>query len=216
MLHEWFSKPDLLQFSHKRQEVMIMVTIEQVTKLREYADISYEEARAALEETDGDVLEAIVNLERSGRIHAPAGGGSYSTNTGADHTQNDHGNAQNTNASQAKDSASFGELVGRFFRWCGRIIHKGNINSLEVVRHKEKLMSVPVSVLVLLLIFIFWITIPLMIVGLFFGYSYRFAGPDLGKDKVNQTMDSVAEAAENLKKDIKGDKTDGTNPDNRG
>ena len=33
-----------------------MVTLEQVEKLRQYASISYEEAKAALEETNGDIL----------------------------------------------------------------------------------------------------------------------------------------------------------------
>lgn len=190
-----------------------MVTIEQVTKLREYADISFEEAKAALEETNGDILEAIVNLEKKGKINAPKGGGNYSTASEGDKTQQD---AAGTGAKQQpeKDSASFGELVGRFFRWCGRIIHRGNINSLEVSRNNEKLMSIPVTVLVLLLIFIFWITIPLMIIGLFFGYSYRFAGPDLGRDNVNKAMESVSEAAENFKKDVKGDKSNGTHSDN--
>lgn len=214
MLVELASKLALLQFDHiKKQEVLDMVTIEQVTKLREYADISFEEAKAALEETNGDILEAIVNLEKKGKINAPKGGGNYSTASEGDKTQQD---AAGTGAKQQpeKDSASFGELVGRFFRWCGRIIHRGNINSLEVSRNNEKLMSIPVTVLVLLLIFIFWITIPLMIIGLFFGYSYRFAGPDLGRDNVNKAMESVSEAAENFKKDVKGDKSNGTHSDN--
>lgn len=214
MLVELASKLALLQFDHiKKQEVLDMVTIEQVTKLREYADISFEEAKAALEETNGDILEAIVNLEKNGKINAPKGGGNYSTASESDKTQQE---AAGTGAKQQpeKDSASFGELVGRFFRWCGRIIHRGNINSLEVSRNNEKLMSIPVTVLVLLLIFIFWITIPLMIIGLFFGYSYRFAGPDLGRDNVNKAMESVSEAAENFKKDVKGDKSNGTHSDN--
>lgn len=214
MIVELASKLELLQFDHiKKQEVLDMVTIEQVTKLREYADISFEEAKAALEETDGDILEAIVNLEKKGKINAPRGGGNYSTASEGDKAQQE--NAGTGGAPQPeKDSASFGELVGRFFRWCGRVLHKGNINSLEVIRNNEKLMTIPVTVLVLLLLFIFWITIPLMIVGLFFGYSYRFAGPDLGRDKVNKAMESVSEAAENFKKEVKGDKSDGTHSDN--
>ena len=55
--------------------------------------------------------------------------------------------------------------------------------------------------------------IPLIIIGLFFDYRYRFAGPDLGKEHVNRAMDSVAEAADNFKHEVKGDKTDGTHTD---
>jgi hypothetical protein len=54
----------------------------------------------------------------------------------------------------------------------------------------------------------FWITIPLLIIGLFMGFRYRFNGPDLGKDSVNSAMDTAATAAENLKKSF----TEGQNP----
>jgi hypothetical protein len=64
-------------------------------------------------------------------------------------------------------------------------------------------MTVPVTVLVVLLIFTFWITVPLIIIGLFLGYRYSFAGPDLGKESVNQALDSVAQAAENIKREVK-------------
>ncbi len=80
-------------------------------------------------------------------------------------------------------------------------------------------MTVPVTVLAVLLIFTFWITVPLIIVGLFFGYRYRFAGPDLGKENVNQALDSVAKAAENFKREVKdGNERShgGEDPNNRG
>ncbi len=57
-------------------------------------------------------------------------------------------------------------------------------------------MAIPVTVLAVLLIFTFWITIPIIILGLFFGYRYMFSGPDLGKENVNRAMDSVADVAE--------------------
>ena len=40
-----------------------MVTLQQVEELRRYADITFNEAKEALEETNGDILEAIINLE---------------------------------------------------------------------------------------------------------------------------------------------------------
>ena len=190
-----------------------MVTLEQVTKLREYANISFEEAKAALEETNGDILEAIVNLEKQNKIKPPENDGSFKTDQHKKDTSESSHDEQAKQQSAEADSASFGELVGKFLRWCGHIIHKGNINSFEVLKINEKIMSVPVTVLVLLLIFAFWLIIPLLIIGLFFGYRFRFAGPDLGREKVNQAMDSVANAAESFKQDIKGDQTNGKNSD---
>ena len=51
-----------------------MVTLEQVEKLREYANISYDEAKTALENADGDILQALIELEQQGKVKAPEGG----------------------------------------------------------------------------------------------------------------------------------------------
>ncbi len=190
-----------------------MVSLEKVEKLREYANISYEEAKKILEETNGDVLEAIVKLEKENRINAPKGG--YYNSKDEKKDLNKQLSAQYDEKKENKDDgASFGELLGRFFRWCGKILNRGNKNNLIVTKGEEKIMSIPVTILVILLIFTFWITLPLLIIGLFFGYKYRFVGPDLGKENVNRAMDSVAEAAENFIKDIKGEKTNGKDSDN--
>ena len=60
----------------------------------------------------------------------------------------------------------------------------------------------PVTVLVILCLIAFWVVIPLLAVGLFFGFRYSFAGPDLGNSKVNDAMDSVGNKAEEIKKDL--------------
>ena len=44
-----------------------MEMIEKVERLREKANVSYEEAKEALEQSGGDLLDAIVLLERQGK-----------------------------------------------------------------------------------------------------------------------------------------------------
>lgn len=191
-----------------------MITLEQVEELRKRTNISYDDAKKALEETNGDILEAIINLEKQNKIDPPKGGGFYSTkNT---HQSNENNQSEGTFREEIHqtDSQSFGELMSRFFKWCGKVIDIGNRNNFEVTKDGRKINSLPVTILVLLLIFMFWLTIPMMIIGLFFGYRYSFSGPDLGKEKVNRAMDSVADVAESLKKEVKGDKTNGENSDN--
>ena len=48
-----------------------MENLEKVEKLRERAEVTYEEARAALEENNWDLLDAMVALERAGKTKAP-------------------------------------------------------------------------------------------------------------------------------------------------
>jgi len=192
-----------------------VVTLEQVEKLREKADIPYHEAKAALEKTNGDMLEAIINLEKERRIPGPEGGGYFRTRA-QQPSAGSGGDRRGWEETRADGSASFMELVGRFFRWCGKIIEKGNRNSFEINKDGNGVMAFPVTVLAVLLIFIFWIVVPLIILGLFFGYRYRFAGPDLGKERVNQAFDSAARAVEDLKREIKDNngKPGRENPDN--
>lgn len=196
-----------------------MVTLEQVEKLRERANISYDEAKEALEKTNGDILEAIINLEKENRIKEPQGGGYYSTKSEQEQVGNNSNEQSSDKTSRNNNAASFRELIVRFVRWCGKIIARGNENNFEVIKAGEKIVVIPVTILVILLLVAFWITVPILIVGLFLGYKYMFSGPDLGKENVNRAMESVAEAAENLKngvKDDKGEKSDREDFNHRG
>ena len=42
------------------------ITLERVERLREKSGLSYEEARALLERCHGDLLDALIELERQG------------------------------------------------------------------------------------------------------------------------------------------------------
>lgn len=55
-----------------------MSSAKTVEKLRERAGVSYEEAREALESTDDDVLDALILLEKKGKVSPPRVG-HYST-----------------------------------------------------------------------------------------------------------------------------------------
>ncbi|NLC53631.1 MAG: DUF4342 domain-containing protein [Firmicutes bacterium] len=202
-----------------------MVDFEQVQRLRDYAkNISYEEAKKALEEAEGDLLEAVIKLEKENKIQRPEAAGYYNSQT--EERREDDRSHSRRNKRPHNEGRSFRELVTTFLRWCRRMIHKGNINSFEVIQDDSRIITLPVTVLVLFLLFAFWVVIPLLILGIFFGYRYRFSGPDLDKPEVNQAMekvtqvtaravDSVVNAVENMAKDGDKDKdeTDGAHSD---
>jgi len=179
-----------------------MATLEQVEKLRERANVGYDEAKAALDATNGDILEALIYLEKQGKTTAPAGGGYYSS------AQNQaEGKTSAENKSKACETGeSFKDAIKRFGRFCGKVLQKGNSNTFEVLKGDVSRITFPVTVLALLLIFAFWVTIPMLVIGLFFGFRYRFIGPDLGIKPVNNAMDSAASAAESIKNSIYNEK----------
>ena len=172
-----------------------MDQFEKVEKLREKANVSYEEAKEALEANDWDILDAMVYLEKLGKVDGPKAT-SYTTN-GADNSS-----TQDSTSNSSNDT-SFGEIIGKFFDWCGKVIKKGNENSFQIERNNEKPVYIPVTVFVLLGVLFFWVIFPLLVVGLFFGFKFSFKGPDVDRKPVNDFMDKASETAENIKGDFK-------------
>ena len=73
-----------------------MIDLEKVEKLREKTGVSYEDAKEALEHSGGSLLDAIIYLEKQGKVNTPPGGGFYSDADNSGSTQDDdHHNHQN-------------------------------------------------------------------------------------------------------------------------
>jgi len=178
-----------------------MATLEQVERLREKANVSFEEAKAALEATDGDLLNALIYLEKQGKVAPPAGGGYYSSQSAAPTAEQ----AKSREQDKKHSGESFAEMMRCFGRFCGKVLDKGNNNYLEAERRGGTVFSLPVTVVVLLVIFLFWVAIPLFIVSLFFGFRYRFRGSELGRESVNRVMDGASDTAEEIKRSFSGE-----------
>jgi len=184
----------------KTKEELSMTPLEKVEKLCSMGNITYEEAKAALDAANGDLLEAIIYLERQGKIHPPSGGGYYnSQKTVEADVISEHGKQWHKNQHYTHKENGFTTFLKDAWKFCMKLINKGNVNTFEIYKGEEVKGSFPITVLALLLIFAFWVTIPLMVIGLFFGLRYRFVGPDINSNTINKAMDSAAEAAENLK-----------------
>lgn len=160
-----------------------MDPFEMVEKLREKAHVSYEDAKAALEASGWDLLDAVVYLEKEGKV--PRQDASSYT------TREDPRPEPAPRTDTRGVIAKLFDLIVRGINWMGRI-------QLEVRRGGKQLFALPLIALVLLLLFAFWFTIPAMVVGLFFGITYRFKGVD-GVDGVNRAMDKAAGMAEQIK-----------------
>ena len=170
--------------------------LEMVIKLSSKANVSMEDSRKALDACSWDMLDAMVYLEKLGKTSAPMNE-SYSTK----------GMAQTKLEEEEEDKSkkvTAGDIIGKFFKWCGKIIKIGNENFLDVDKDDENFISIPLTLVVVLLLFVFWIFVPLLVVGLFFGYKYGFTGPLFKKDDVfNATMNKVSEATETIKNEVK-------------
>lgn len=174
-----------------------MDKLEKVEKLREKTGVTYEDARTALEACDYDMLDAIVYLEKLGKVKSPE---QTSYTTTMQPPSREFERAQASYEDSCKKS-SIGDGVDRFISWFGDLLKKSCKSTFHVEHEGKQVVAVPLLVFILLLIFAFWITLPLMIVGLFFDYKYHFEGID--KIDVNEVCDKASAAAKNIKNDPK-------------
>lgn len=157
---------------------------EMVEKLRQKVNVSYEDAKTALEASDWDLLDALVYLEKTGKtVHEETA--SYTTK-------------QETEPKKPQSTAYAGGIFQRLFEFLTQAINRINRIDLMVRRRGKILFSVPLLAFILLLAFTFRITLPAMLVALFFGITYKFRGSK-GVDGVNRMMDKAADMMENIK-----------------
>ena len=170
-----------------------MDNFEKVEKLKEHANVTYEEAKQALENSNRDILDAMIYLEQIGKVHGPEHS-SYTTQTEKAKIEID----------DKECKSSFSDNLKRFGRWCQKWLEKGNNNSFCVERDNNEIFRIPITLLVVFLFFAFWVVVPLLVIGLFFNMRYQFAGPDVRSVDIdlNRAMDNAAEAAENIKSEF--------------
>jgi len=177
-----------------------MTEFEKVEKLREKADVTYAEAKEALDLAGGDLLDAMIYLEKQGKAKAPQGGGFYS---GAGAPGGGSGRQHGGNKGQRKGGEAFSDMMRRFGASCVDLLRKGTVNYLDATKDGKAVLSCPVVVLAALLLFFFWVTLPLIVISLFFGIRYRFSGPDLERDDVNKVMDTTSDMVNEVKKSFR-------------
>lgn len=134
-----------------------MITIEQIDDLRKRINVSYEEAKEALEINNGEILDAITYLERKNKTHSEF---------------NEENNAKEE--SEKKSGKGKGIMA-----WCKKTIRKGNSNFLSLRKHEKNLLQIPLTVLVVLFILFPKVTVLLLVLALVTGYKFKFNGSDV-------------------------------------
>ncbi len=195
------------------------VTLEQVEALRARAEVSYEEARAALEDSGGDLLDALIALERAGKLRPDgARGAFFTTRPGGEDAPPPppargrfFGLALTVGGRRRqrgrREGSGFGTKLKELLLAAADLLRHCTVNQFEVWRNGERMTSLPVLILILLVVLAYWISLPLLVIGLLFGCRYRFSGPDLDRNKVgevaNQVSDSVRDAVGQVREQFK-------------
>ncbi len=179
-----------------------MDELEKVEKLREKADVSYDEAREALRACDGDILDALVYLEKQGKVNEKKST-SYSTEN--------EGQAQYEDVSATIEKTKKENEEG-FFSKLGKLINKAwkRSNAIHIIATKEEkeMFNIPLWGGILIFLLAWHVAIILMVVSLFFSWRYELKDTEKEEDKFsafNNVMNHASNAAEKVVDEFSSD-----------
>lgn len=192
-----------------------MDNFEKIEKIVDKAGCSFEDAKMALEACDWDMIDAVIKLEKEGKIRKETAEkkaepaieitsevieGRYDEAFGDEDDAEDPGKAK--------------ERPKRKFRLWERVKSILMNNRMVILtRNGQPIIDVPILVTVIALILFFWATLIIAAVAMVFGFRFHFEGEDLGKTNINRTMDKAGDYAEKVKNDLAGKVNEKQNSD---
>ena len=195
-----------------------MENYQKVEQLVSKAGCSYEEAKTALEANGWDMIDAIVSLEREGKVKTEESGTAVQyaeepvevvPDVSADEIEGDFDRkiTYSYNADQGstgKEGAA--KRDRKFLKRIKRILTK---NRMVVIKSSgQQILDLPIWIPIIALIAVFWATLIVAVIAMLFGCRFHFEGEDLGKTNINNTMDKATDYAEKVKNDF-ANKTNG-------
>lgn len=174
-----------------------MEKLKLVDKLKNKANISYEEAKDALEKSNWDMLEAMLYLEAQGKVQKPSLSIFYTNESKESYNENGEevNLKEDTNENNFENKNGF---EGVFEAICKAIDTCNNI-FIEIIRNSRVILKIPFTVLIVLLFFAFWIVIPLMIIGLFFNMEFLVSSKKIDVYKINKVFKETSKVVKDVK-----------------
>ena len=174
------------------------LTEEKIRQIQELTGVTPEQAEQALSAANGDGLEALLWLQQS-HIIENAGVGYYSTAVTPTYGTGTHLPVQRE-PEEHRD-----ELPSTFTGWVQWIWRFLVSNRLEAYRKYDETRKIecPLGALIALLIIAWYVVVGVLMVGIFLGWRYRFAGPQMGGQKINRVVNQIDDWAENARDDVK-------------
>ena len=202
-----------------------MENYQKIEKLVNTAGCSYEDAKAALEACGWDMIDAVISLEREGKVKketaaqtAPEAEEAVEVIPEVSAEKISGDNTQQITyvyeegASGNKDSKEAPKRERGFWKRIKRILTK---NRMVILKSDGKqIVDLPIWIPVIALIAFFWATLIIAAIAMLFGCRFHFEGEDLGKTNINNTMDKATDYAEKVKDDLAGKVNGKQNTDN--
>ena len=167
-----------------------MVEFEKVEKLVQKANVSYEDAKNALEAANGDMLDAIIALEKAGKVNSQA---SFTTTSPESSPYKDvPAVVDQTNKTEGKSFfKDLGAAIKRGFRYTVD-------NSVRVVRNDVEVIKLPLWISIIAMLAAWELLLIVIVISLFFDCRYSVVGKD-DANEVNRVIDQASTFAGKVK-----------------
>lgn len=174
-----------------------MERMEMAEKLAQRANLTIEEARDVLERNNWDMLDAMVELERAGKI---SGGAQASTKK----EEPEYMTVVPTVAGQEETKARRMRTRQRIRENLKKILHIMVDNKFVVNNKDGEVSRMPLIVPVICALANVVLTAIVLIAGMAFGLRYTLEGEELGTQTVNDGMAKAGQFTQNIVNDITG------------
>ena len=200
-----------------------MDDLEKVETIRTKCNVSYTDAKAALDAADGNVLDAIIWLESQGKTqttsaHAanesapadepsaelvePLSRSRQQALTGPDKSPRAAAQAAYEKSSEKTD---FSKKMDSVWEYLKKLFRLSLDTKFIATRRDAIILNIPILIPIVAL-FAWGATIWLMLLGLFFGMRYRIDSDGDVPGSINNLMNHAADAADDIKQNLNDDK----------
>ncbi len=171
-----------------------MDQLEKVESLREKTGCSYSEAKAALEESGDDLLEALCWLEQHGKTGLSEVSGTSEKKAKAE--------KEPKAPKEPREPGAFIRGLQSLWEGLAKLINSSLETALVMTdKQGKQVFSMPLLVAILVMCMVFWPMVVLILVALFFGNRFSLVGT-LARDPVNDALGKATEFAESVKDGI--------------
>ncbi len=190
-----------------------MTNKEMVDKIVEKSGITREQAEQALEMHGGDLLDAMIYVERTYKNGNASASSSFSTNAAdssynapepqpvnfnqQEYTNPNSGfNQGSFNVNEQKNTGSNGKSFGDTVK---EILNFLVNNGISIYHNEKELVTIPILVWLVLFFSSISTLLMIMFITMFFNVRYSFKGSELGNSKINGAMSSIYMFVQSLK-----------------
>jgi hypothetical protein len=143
------------------------ISLELIEKLKEKVNISYADAKEALEKCNGDLVDALIYLEKENKIKAePEAPGSCGE----------------------KKTSGFWEATKRGIKRC-------NDTRVVISKNDDTILNISLTIFIILGLVATPFVLVVLLLLLFTGHRFRVRTAEFNETKINKTFDNISDAA---------------------